>query len=220
MNAALVFIGVSVQKDGGVNAWQAYRPLTDDVNDIEPWGEIDVMQCLGLTSQAFPKDDSGYVEGVLIGGIGGRNGIIVGARETRTASIAGRLSPGDTCVHTTGPGNVAQLHLKQEKKAAALVVTDRDGKNQVFILDGQNKKVQLFANGAAIEIDDSGDISLLGKGGAGLLIQGGDVVINGNLKLPGMPPGMYLMAGPMTGTPTTLGTPIPLFPVMNVTGYT
>jgi hypothetical protein len=218
VNAIVGFVGAAVQK-AGVALWQVYRALTDDVNDVEPFGEADVLQCLGVTSQAFPKTDEGYVECVGITGIGGRNLCIVGARDTRTASIAGRLSPGDTCVHTTGPGNVAQLHLKQEKKAAALVVTDVNGKNQVLLLDGKNRKFQLFVNGAAIEINPDGDISLLGKSGGGILIQGNEVAINGVLKLPGMPPGMVLMAGPPSGSPGAAAS-APLFPVMNVGGYT
>lgn len=218
MSAILGFIGASVQKDG-VTCWQVFRPLTDDVNDIESWGEVDVLQTLGISSQPFPKDENGQAECIGIENVGGRNLCVVGARDTRTASIAGRLSPGDTCVHTTGPGNVAQLHLKQEKKAAALVVTDANGKNLVFLLDGKNRKVQLFANGAAIEVDSEGDISLLGKGGGGILIQGADVCINGNLKLPGMPPGFMLMAGPPSGQQAGPAA-VPLFPVMNVGGYT
>lgn len=218
MNAIVGFVGAAVQK-ASVTLWQVYRALTDDTNDVEPFGEADVLQCLGVTSQAFPKTDEGYVECVGITGIGGRNLCIIGARDTRTASIAGRLSPGDTCVHTTGPGNAAQLHLKQEKLSAALVTTDANGKNQVLLLDGKNRKFQLFVNGAAIEIDDRGDMSLVNASGTGLLIQGADIVVNGNLKLPGMPPGMFLMAGPPTGSPG-LAASAAMFPVMNVGGYT
>lgn len=217
MSTILGYVGVSLQKEGGVPVWQFYRPITDDTNDVEPYGEVDVIQSLGVTSQPFPKDENGYAECIGITDVGGRNCIAIGARDTRTASIAGRLSPGDTCVHTTGPGNVAQLHLKQEKKAAALVVTDVNGDNQVLILDGKNRKFQLFANGAAVEIDDGGDISLVNAGGAGILIQGQDVCINGNLKLPGMPPSMFLMAGPPTGSPGAAAA-VPMVAVMNVSG--
>jgi len=221
----IVQLGASSLKDGAAR-WQCSTPANDN-DGLESYGEIPVYQGLGLTSLPVAKDDKGCAEGVYAKGIGSKKGILIGGRDTRS-KVVGKMDPGDTVAHSTDAEETAQVRLQGKKKSASIVVKGADGKHLMVLVDGKNGKIQVMAKGACIEIDDNGDISLLGKGGAGILIQGGDVCINGNLKLPGMPPGMFIMCAPMTGPitiPAVIATPLTLtpgtwMPCMSVGGYT
>ena len=219
MIAEIVNVGASVLKSG-LALWQCYVGVGNENDDIVPFGDLPSYQGLGLTSLPYPKDENGSAEAVIIRNISGRKGAAVGGRDTRNANVVGKLDPGDTVMHSTGPNQAAQVRCQEKKRMASIVVQDKSGKHQVFVLDGENKKAQLFVNGAAIEIDDSGDITLAGAGGAAILIQGGDIVLNGVVRLPGMPPGMFLYAAPITGPlSTAVGTPVAGgAPVMGVGG--
>jgi hypothetical protein len=192
----------------GVATWQFNIAISNDNDDVEPCGEVDSIQSLGVTSLPFPKDDDGYAEGVGLRDCGGKSLVCIGGRDTRNAKLVGKMGPGDTTLHSTGPGSVAQCFLKHKKKQAGLATDDVDGKSMMFLLDGKNKKMQLTARKAMLEFAPNGDISLVNAEGAGILIQGGKIVILGDLSLSGMQPGMALMQGlpkpegpgPLSGT--------------------
>lgn len=228
----LALVGASTLKNGNAR-YQCSLPIGDENDDVEPLGELPVASCLGVTSLPFPKDANGHAEAIVARGMAGRKAFVIGARDTRSGKVVGKMDPGDTVVHSTDPDETAQVRLQGKKKSASLIVKGKDGKHLIVVLDGENGKLQIMAKGAAIEIDESGDISLLGKGGGGILIQGNNVCINGVLKLPGMPPGMQIMCAPMTGPvvtiPVTSVAPAPSagilqtgtwMPCLNVAGYT
>lgn len=217
MIADIAVLGAS-SLDPETNAikWQASVPVANDVDDVEPLGELEVFQSLGLAARPFAKDENGNAEGVILRNCGGRSAICIGARDTRTAKVYGKLDQGDTCLHSTGPEQAAQCLLKEKKRQTVLASKDSKKRSMVFVLDGTNDKVQIAALGAMIEIDPSGDVSIANGGGASILLQGGDIYLNGTLHLPGVPPGAMLMASVVPGTPSTLGTPIALVPVMGV----
>lgn len=198
----------------GVTVWQANVPVANDVDDVEPFGELDIFQALGVSSLPFPKDDSGHAEAVFAEDCGGRNAVCLGARDTRNAALVGKLKPGDTTVHSTGPGSVAQCFLKHEKKQAGLATEDANSKSMLFLLDGKNKKAQWTARGAIIEIGEDGSITLTAKGGAAIKLDD-KIYLLGDVSIQGMQPGMVLMQGPPSGSP---GGPasVPLMPVMGV----
>lgn len=218
----LVLLGASSDKEGNAR-WQA--TVAND-NDGGSFGEVPVYQALGLHSKPWPADGKGAAEGILLPGVGSKKGVIIGARDTRSAKVVGKTDPGDTVLHSTDPEETAQVRVQGKKKSASVIVKGSNGKHMMVLLDGKNNKAQVLANGATIEIDDGGDISLLGKGGGGILIQGNTVSINGVLKLPGLPPQHFLVATPMaqfvglTAAVALGGTPGPVSPVMNVGGYT
>lgn len=213
-DADIAILGASKLEGESKSAlWQTIVPITDDTEDTENLGDLEVYQALGVTSAPWPKDDKGYAEAVVLRDCGGRSAVCVGARDTRSAAIVGRLKPGDTVVHSTGPQQAAQLQLKEAKRQAALLTLDSSKETMAVILDGKNDKLQVIARGAIFEIAKNGDISLANAGGASFLLQGGDVYINGNVHLNGIPPGMVLMAGPPAGDPTGVA---PLFPVLGV----
>ncbi len=194
--------------------WQCQNPITGE-DDFEDFGVVDVMQTLGVTSSPWPADDSGYAEALVIRGAGNRNAIAVGARDTRSAKAIGTCRAGDTVLHSTGPEQAAQVQCKELKRQVVLYTKDTEGTGMVVMLDGTNDKFQVLCRGAMIEIKPNGDLSLIGAGGASILLQGDHIFLNGNVHLAGMPPGMVLMAGPASGSP---GGPssVPLVPVLGV----
>lgn len=200
-DADICVLGASKVVDG-VALWQGNIPIDNDnaENPNEPLGESDVYQALGLTSLPYPKDADGFAEAVALRNVAGRDVVYVGARDTRSAKIVGKMRPGDTVVHSTGPSQAAQLQLKEEKRQAVLYTKDTRGKGVSVILDGKNNKLQIMGFGATIEIDKDGDISLINKAGKGLLIQSDGVHVRGKLKIPGLRPGMAVMQGPQTGS--------------------
>ena len=215
MMVEVVRLGASEQSTATKSVgWQAHNPITGD-HDFEDFGVLDVMQGLGITSSPWPTDADGYAEGFVISGGGTRNGVIVGARDTRTAKALGTVRPGDTILHSTGPQQAAQVQCKESKRQVVSYTKDSEGTGMVIMLDGKNDKYQVLVRGAMIEIAPNGDMSLVGAGGASILLQGGDIFLNGNVHMAGIPPGMVLMAGPPSGSP---GGPasVPLLPVMGV----
>ncbi len=194
--------------------WQCVNPFTGD-DDFEDFGVVDVMQGLGITSMAWPADDTGYAEGVAIRGAGNRAAIIIGGRDTRTAKALGTVRPGDTILHSTGPQQAAQVQCKESKRQVVCYSKDSEGTGMVVMLDGTNDKYQVLARGAMIEIAKNGDISLVGAGGASIMLQGKDIFLNGNIHMAGIPKGFVLMAGPPSGSPGGPASP-PMLPVMGV----
>jgi len=216
MLAEIVKLGASQQHESTkAICWQCINPITSD-EDFEDFGNLDVMQVLGLESAPWPADDNGHAEGIVLRNTANRNGVVIGARDTRTAKAIGTLRPGDTVLHSTGPEQAAQVQCKESKRQVVLYTKDTDGQGMVVMVDGKNNKAQLLARGAMIEIDESGDISIMGKGGASILIQGEDIYFNGTLHFPGIPQGMSLMAGPPTGSPGSTAS-VPMFAVLSVT---
>jgi hypothetical protein len=184
MSADIVTLGAASISKAGVVTWQAKVPVGNDNQDAEPFGEPDVFQSLGVDSIPYPTTEDGRAEGLILRDVGGKDAVCVGARDTRNNAFIGRMKPGDTTVHATGPKATAQCFLKNSSKQAGIAVDDADKKSMLFLLDGKNKKAQLTARGAMIEIDAEGRIILTGKGGASIIIDKkitfvGDIVIPG-----------------------------------------
>lgn len=209
--------GASKVGSTGAILWQPSSPLTDSESDVESHGESQVYQSLGLSSMNWPKDGNGYAELLIAKGVPGLNAICLGGRDTRSAKIVGKMKPGDTVLHSTGPNQAAQVQLKEEKRQAVLITEDADGFNQMVLLDGKNKKLQILANGAAFEMDKDGGVSLFDSTGkAGIVAKNGKLSLLGNLVIGNGQNPMSLMAGPPTGSP---GGPasVPLVAVKGIT---
>lgn len=202
MNIEIVTLdGVTLDAETGAPLVSAKQPITGD-DDVEDFGDAPLMQCLGVSSAPYGKTDEGYCEGVIATGVGSRDAVCIGARDTRTAKIIGKLSPGDTVVHSTGPNQAAQLQLKEAKKQAVLVTKGSDGKQILLVLDGKNDKVTLAAFGCAINIEKAGkSISLMSPNG-----QSGIVITDSGVQVVGK-----LMTGaPVPGLQVAMGTPAAL----------
>lgn len=171
--------------------------ISEEDGNVEDYGAAPIMCALGVTAVPYQATPDGSVELVVATDIPGIDGAVIAARDTRNAAIVGAAKPGDTVVHSTGPKQAAQLQLKEEKQIAALLSKSSSGKTMAVILDGTNDKLQITAMGALFEIDNSGDVKIVGKGGAGIMLQGDQVHFGGTVNLgSGNPPGFTLMAAP------------------------
>jgi hypothetical protein len=175
----LVTIAYGKLSEAGAMLWRAYNELTGP-DDVEDFGELPVYQALGVTSRPFPADDDGRATGVVLRGAGNELGVLFGGRDTRCSGIYGALKDGDSCLHATGPGAVAQVQVKHNKQVV-LFTKDQDDEGMILVLDGKNNKLQLSYAGAVLEIDKAAGHTLLTSptGGASIQLLGDDVVING-----------------------------------------
>ncbi len=190
----IAILGASHVTAEGVTVAQAVVPLSDDTHDVEPFGEIDLMSCLGVSALPWPQDKTGHAECVIARNCGGRDAVGIGGRDTRSSKIVGKMKPGDTVVHSTGPNQAAQLQLKEEKKQAALVSEDSDGHTMMVILDGKNNRIQITGFGNMIELSPKG-INIVSVGD--VLINGETIAIAGSVILGGLKPNpaMKIMTG-------------------------
>lgn len=207
-----------VTKDG-VPLVQAVIPIGNDTNDVEPFGECEMIQCLGVTALPWGKTKEGHAEGLAILGVGGRDAVIVGARDVRTAKIVGKMKAGDTVVHSTGPKMAAQLQLKEEKRQAVLATIDSKDESMMILLDGKNDAAQVIAGGCVFKMSREDGIVLADSTGGGFQIKDGTLRFTcKEIVLPGAAPNpaFKLMMGPMIGSPGGPASP-PMLAVKGVT---
>jgi hypothetical protein len=170
------------RRDGETNAplVQAMNEIDDGSGDTESFGEVAVYGALGVTSLPYPANDAGHAEGVMAAGIGGSNGAVIGARDTRTADVTAQLAPGDTCLHATGDGFDSRVFCKD--KVVAIVIGD----DMVLSLDRKNQKITISHDGMIFEMKGGpGKQINLSTGGAGIQITERAVFISGQVVLGG-----------------------------------
>lgn len=192
----------------------------DAEEDREPFGDCEMMGDLGSISIPYPPDADGRCEVVVAPGVGGSDGRIVGGWDTRTASIAGKLEPGDRCSHAPHPNKAVQVLFKGEQRTLAMVVEGKDGKQRIQSISDDG--YTLLVHGHAISITKS-DISLSSANGQhGLTISNSGVHVRGTVILGGMLPvtGHTLATNTIVGwqapTMTTAAGGSPMLPVFGV----
>lgn len=207
----------SIDKETGALLVQCNSAAVDEDGTAPGFGSIPMMQALGVTSMPYPADKDGHAELTVDEDVPGYTAVVTGGRDTRSAAIAGKLEPGDTVVHSTGPKQAAQLQLKEKTGIAGLLSkTLRAGKTMGLVLNGLKEAAQLFHAGGLIQIDKFGDIQIVNKEGSGILIKGKNVHVIGNAVLgAGNGPLSFAMVPP-TGSP---GGPasVPLLAIRGVT---
>jgi hypothetical protein len=213
----VIKLAASKLAESGAALWQAVRAITNDVDDVEPFGEIDVFQGLGLSSMPFPADEEGHAEGVIVENCGNMNAVCIGARDTRTAKITGNLKPGDTVLHSTGPSQAAQVQCKEEKRQVVQATKNMRGETQATILDGKNEKYQVAVGGCMLECADGGWTFTDATGKASIIIRNGQINLVGRIVLGGLSPipGLSIMLGPVAGSPGA-GAAAPMFAAKGV----
>lgn len=201
----------------GVVTVQALSPLTNAGEDVESYGEIETLSQLGVSSCAAEADDTGHVDAVVCENIGGTNAVCIGAIDRRNAKMYGNLSPGDTCLHATGPHAVSQCLLKAKKRQAILATKDKSDQQMLVILDGKNETVQVMAFGAVLQLSKADGWTCLDDTGKGWRLSGGTLQVTADLHIggPGALP-FKVMLGPPTGSP---GGPasVPMIAAMGIT---
>lgn len=144
-----------------------------------PYNETPVFQCLGVTSIAAPAevDADGEVtdaaQGIMLTGLSGADGVLIGARDTRHDNPAGAMSPGETCVHSTGKGFESRLLCKDQ--LVCLIVGD----DTVLLLDRKERKFQVAIDGMIVEASRENGISMAEPGGAALVLKDGNATLKG-----------------------------------------
>jgi len=108
--------------------------------------------------------------------------VIVGGRDPRSGDVVAQLGPGETCLHSTGAGFESRVFCKDQ--LLALVV----GGDLAFLMDRQNKKVQLAAFGHFFEMSADQGICFAESGGAALVLHDGKAVLKGASVLIGENP--------------------------------
>lgn len=218
MKADVYKLGAStLDKETGAPLWQAVRPITNDVDDVEPFGEVAVFQGLGLTSFPYPADEDGHAEGLGVENCGNADLVVAGARDTRTAKVIGNGKPGDTMLHSTGPSQSSQVQCKEEKRQVAIVTKNKAGETQAVVLDGKNEKLSIAVNGCVLEISDGGFTITDATGKASIIIRDGQINLVGRVVLGGLTPNpaFSLMLGPVAGSPGA-GASAPMFAAKGV----
>lgn len=165
--------------------------------DGEDFSSINVFGTLGITSLPAPYRGDGYTEYLVNPNLG----IAIAARDTRIADVVGQLSAGDTAVHSTGSQHASRLFLKEDSRIAALLVKDSDGKDMGIVIDGVNKKIQIFLAGQMFQLDAASGISI-GLNGTSLILTTSNATLTSGAVLLGAAPTIaspvaYGVAGPV-----------------------
>lgn len=167
--------------------------------DAPDYGDAPWFACLGVTAVPYPADENGGAQFIVSDDVPGVDGAVIGGRDTRSAKIVGNLKPGDTCVHSTGPQQAAQLQLKEEKRQAVLVSKDTRGQTIVVSIDGKNDQINITGFEHTLEISREQGI-VITDGGAGIQIKNGVVSIWGTVVLGGRTPFAPVHAGVGVGS--------------------
>ena len=147
-------------------------------DDVEEFGDVPSMQCLGVASLPFPADDDGKAQGVILRDIGNSNGIIVGAVDARCAPVVASMSDGDTVIHSVDPEAKAQLRC-QGNRQVVLATEDTDGDTMVINLDGKNDRIQIIGFGGIIELSKENGIAMTAPDGeTTLVIKDGKILLS------------------------------------------
>lgn len=209
--ADLYTLGASrvVNADGSFTSPVCHVTLEVDeaTGTREDMGEVPLMFALGLTSLPAAPDENGQADGVALEGVGGFNSCVVGGRDTRCSDVAGKLKPGETCVHNTGGTSETRARVLLKENCAAIIV----GNDLVQMLDRKNQKIQIIGFGGVFEMSKAQGIVMTPKGGKcgiqlkedGSVTIWGATVNLGGLSAPGTPATAVLM-GPsgITGVPS------------------
>jgi hypothetical protein len=190
----LAILGSAKLTEESVPVWQASVEAANDNDDTDALGEIDVFQSLGVSSLPFPKDDRGSAQAIVARNVGGKNGVVIGARDKRCAKIVGNLKPGDTVLHSTDAQLAAQVQCKGEKRQVVCATKDTQDKTAAVVLDGLNDKYTVAVFGHLFEISRENGFSFVHESGNGITIGPEGTRIIGPILHAGIPPGMALVA--------------------------
>lgn len=168
--------------------------IGEDPDDAPDIGDAPMMGALGVTAFPYPSNDDGGAQGVKVD-LPGTNGVIVAARDTRTADVTAQLGPGETCVHSTGPDFDSRVFLKE--KSASIIVGD----SMAIVVDEKNQKITISCFGGHFEISKQ-DGCYMAHGGAMIQAKDGMCILTGKIMLGGRTP-----VGPVQfGTVPVIGT--------------
>lgn len=166
----------------------------EDENDAPGFDDTPVACALGVTALPWPSNDNGRAQGIKVDAPG-TSGWIIAARDPRDAKVVAEMSPGESALHSTGPGFDSRFFAKDQ--VAAIVVGD----DMAFSMDRKEKQVTISAFGCHFEISEENGILLMGDG-AMLQIKDGTISLVGKVVLGGRNPTQTMLMG--AGGPATV----------------
>lgn len=170
-----VQLGVAKRGDTNMVKCIATNPLgiPDRPDLVEHFGEVDVFSSLGITAMPADVDEDGAAEGLIVRDCAGTNGIVIGARDERTAGATAQLQPGETCVHSTGPDFDSRMFCKN--KSISFIV----GNKSAMVLELDSFKVAV--GGCTFEMSAENGIVLTdASGNAWITLKDGEAWVAGN----------------------------------------
>lgn len=159
----------------------------DAEEDREPQGELPMMCDLHSIAHPYPPDADGKAE-LLKADVAGRDGAIVGGWDTRLASMAGELGPGDALDCAPHPNKAVRVLYKGDGRAWAVVVDGGDGEQSIISLAGK-EGLTILVRGHALKIDNEGFAVVSANGQNSISVANDGIHLNGNVTigLPGIP---------------------------------
>lgn len=182
----IVKIGASELSDvTNVLMVQAKGATYDDLEG-EDYADLPVFGALGITSRPYPADENEYAEALVDRDY--LDGVVIGMRDTRAASIVGLLDPGDSALHSTDAGLNSRILCKGETKTIAAMSRDSSGNDMGLFMSGMDDQIVLTIGDAALLLKKDGEI-VLGNGSCQLVLKAdGTAWLNGSAILLGASP--------------------------------
>jgi hypothetical protein len=142
-------------------------PMGANENDAPSFENTPVYGSGGVTAIPWPRDERGSAQAIIDESLPGQNGAVVAWRDTREAKVVASMGPGESCLHSTGPGFDSRFFCK--KQLAAMIVGD----DCALVMDRENKKFTITAFGCHFEMSEANGI-VLSQGG--VMIQLKDLI--------------------------------------------
>lgn len=168
---------VTLDEETGAPVVAADIPIDgEDDNSSNGLPQLDMMPSLGLSAVPATSDEDGYAEGVVARGLNGSPGVVIGGRDSRTASVIGNLAAGETCLHSTGKGMDSRVVCKDQ----SVSILVGEPAKMIATFNQAEQKIQITGFGHMFEMSAAQGICMKDKGGGLIQINGGAVTITGS----------------------------------------
>lgn len=162
--------------------WAQCKDAPVGEQEASDWGRSIIMNCLGVIARPAPADESGAAQGI-IAEVAGTNGVCIGGYDSRSAKMAGEISPGETAIGATGKDFDARALFKDQR--LALLVGD----DHVVMIDRKKELIDIRCPGGVIRVSKKGGVNLMSKGGkSSIQLKGSFAALLGEVVLGGRRP--------------------------------
>lgn len=164
-------------------------------DESEDFGECAMYGSIGVTCLPAPSDDRGSCEAIVARDVGGLDGVIIGARDERSAGVTAEMKGGESCFHSTGKGYDSRLFCKDQ--SVSMVV----GNDTAFVLDRKAGTATLAIGGSVLQIGKKG-ILMSGPDGSFIKVMGGIAQVSAPIVQLGVKQTLIPAAAIGSGGPT------------------
>lgn len=166
MTAELVDLGSSrLHPVSNAIEVQCRGPEVDE-GQAPDYGEVPLIQALGVSARPAPSDDDGGSQGVLVD-VPGTTGVLVGCTDVRASDNYKELGPGESALHATGKGFNARVLCKDGIVSIVVddnmtITIDRNNGGSIKMATPQGHRLQLDKDGIAMRTQEGGGIQISG----------------------------------------------------------